>query len=128
MQFCNIHGTQTAHIRLQPHSGAVESKTAVTPVVHSKIFSDIQHILGMSNAVADLLSRLILPTISDRPVGEVRSDEAVAMPEGVKVPTGSPPAATAAGTSSLAAIAKVCPGMLASEAVDYAAIAVAQCT
>jgi hypothetical protein len=52
----------------------------------------------------------------------------VATAGGVKIPSGSPPAATAANTPILATIADVCPAVPSGGAVDYAAVPRAQRT
>jgi hypothetical protein len=79
---------------------------------------------GTSNAVADLLYRLTPPTVTGFQTAGERSGKEVVTSGGVKVPSGSPPAATAAGTSFLAAITIVCHASGGS--VDYSAMAAAQ--
>ncbi len=81
--------------------------------------SDIRHVSGQSNKVADFLSR---PATSG-------PSKAVVTPGHVNEPSGSWPAATAAGSgANLAAIAEVQPSTSGGEPVDYTAMAAAQAT
>jgi hypothetical protein len=66
------------------------------------------------------------PPVAGCQPAEKRSGKAVVTSGGVKVPSGSPPAATAAGTSFLAAITKVCQAAPSGGSVDYSAMAAAQ--
>ncbi len=115
LTFALAHTTEPWTISQQRHLSFIAEYT-----------SDIWHIAGTSNAMADLLSRLTPPTVTGFQTAGERSGKEVVTSGSVKVPSRLLPAATATGISFLAAIANVCQAAPSGGSVDYSAMAAAQ--